>query len=643
MRRRKRQGLRDLTDVTPTASGQDMSSVTDAGLCRTTDELRFRFSEEGCADPGLLSEGLTVAGEAMHRGLDITITSSQQAAAAITYAGGVAELGDGEGKGVAVILAAYLAVLAGQKVHVVALDDYLAARDFERAQAVLGLLGVTTRLISDAGLLGERRVEYGEVTYGSYTRFVGDYLSDSLARHPADLVQDTREFALVDEADTILADHARQPVRVLEAAAQGGPVVAQCLVRDYFRSYGTIAGLTATGMPAGAQLQYLYDLSVTPVPATAQMARTDYSDRLYGSTDYALAVIAETAIDRHICGQPVLIRVRSASECEQISGLLSGRGLVHAVLGSSEDPEAARIMAEAGRMSAITVMVGAAGRGYGVPLGGDLSYAAVAEVRSRPGSRSADSPAELSRELRQARDAAQPMVSANRDRVVAAGGLMVLGVGRAESGRADDWLRGLAGQRGTPGESLFCSSNADHALYMPRRGPFRSGKLDSRPLVGNGPLRSRAIQMYTSERYRSAEKWSLTVVQEMAVFDDVIEGQHQEAHAIRQRLLEFEGADEIITWLSSGTDSALYSAQTLRDAYAERVEDPGAAGMHELLRSAALSTFDLEWAQHVARLREMYPKVPDGRKRATAKVAESFQQAADDGLAKLVADVKVTR
>lgn len=126
----------------------------------------------------------------------------------------------------------------------------------------------------------------------------------------------------------------------------------------------------------------------------------------------------------------------------------------------------------------------------------------------------------------------------------------------------------------------------------------------------------------------------------MAVFDDLMDAQRRTAYAVRQRLLESRGADEIIAWLSEGADSALYDASMLRDAYAQRAEELSATAADELLRATALSEFDQRWYEQLALLREMYRKIPHGNKRAVTKVAEPFKRTAYAGLAGLLADVK---
>src|ERR1700733_8192546 len=146
-----------------------MSERTDSGLLHSTESLRQRIGNGQDAET-YLAEALGAIYEAARRARGVTVTASQLVAAAAVHTGGVAQLPDGSGKGVTAIAVAYLAVLAGRKVHVVTLDDFLAARDFERAQAILSRLGVDTRLVCDAGLLGERRNRYGDVTYGSYRR-----------------------------------------------------------------------------------------------------------------------------------------------------------------------------------------------------------------------------------------------------------------------------------------------------------------------------------------------------------------------------------------------------------------------------------------------------------------------------------------
>jgi preprotein translocase subunit SecA len=418
----------------------------------------------------------------------------------------------------------------------------------------------------------------------------------------------------------------------------GSAVLAECMVRDYFRGYQAIGGLTATAERAAAQLQQWYGLEVTPIPASTKHVGQDFTDTWYRTGDSQLAALVALAVRHHDLGQPVLIRARSADQAEQVSGRLSQSGLTHVVLASAEDPNTARVIADAGRMGAVTVIVGEAGRGYGLHLGGDVSHAARAWLLDSSGAADRDTPAEISQGLDIARKGVRAGIAADRDAVIAAGGLVVLGASRSESGRADQWLRGLAGQRGEPGESRFLAANADYGVgELPTR--WLKDLQDRRPAVIDESLTGRFLQGNVEDLYRYTEEVLLENASQMAVFDSPMDELRRDAYAIRDRLLESRDADEIIAWLS-GEGGTAYSEQSLRNTTARRTEELGPAVLHELLRETALREFDRLWSEHLTRLREMYGNIPDDHKRAVAKASVAFQRLAEDDLSRLLADVK---
>lgn len=391
-----------------------------------------------------LPEALSVVSEAAHRSMGVAVTDSQMAASLAAFSGRVAELRDGEGKGIAAVLAAYLAVLSGMAAHVVTLDSYLAQRDFGRARAILGFLGIDVTMADNPGGLGTGT--YGDVTYGSYARFVGDYLEDNLVAAAGDRVQGARDFAIIDEADTILIEESRCLVQIgadsgvgragqwqhvllrsVPADSSSPPaavqtILAECLVKDYFRGYRKLGGLTATAVPAAAEFMDFYEVDVVAVPGSAADTRTDRYDLWYGGDERRVLELVMHAADRHRGGQPVLIRAKSAGQVERISRDLSRYGIVPAVLGPGQDADTAAIMAGAGKPGAVTIVVGLTGRGYGIVLGGDPGYAAAGMpgARRREHARTGGARPD---ELAEAREAAAGAFGADRERVIGAGGL----------------------------------------------------------------------------------------------------------------------------------------------------------------------------------------------------------------------------
>ena len=347
-------------------AGPGVSRCTDLELRESSAALFGQLSVSGDR-ARVLPEALSVVSEAAHRSIGVAVTDSQMVASLAVFSGSVAELRDGEGKGIAAVLAAYLAVLTGMAAHVVTLDGYLARRDVGRARAILGFLGIDVHLADNPG--GPGTGTYGDVTYGSYARFAGDYLEDNLVGAAADRVQGARDFAIIDEADTILVEESRGLVQIAADSGAGRAgqrqhvllrsvladsssppaavktILAECLVRDYFRGYRKLGGLTATAVPAAAEFRGFYGMDVVAVPASAADTRTDRYDLWFGGDERRVLELVMHAADRHRGGQPVLIRAESAGQVERISRDLSRYGIVPAVLRSGEDADAAAVMA----------------------------------------------------------------------------------------------------------------------------------------------------------------------------------------------------------------------------------------------------------------------------------------------------------
>jgi preprotein translocase subunit SecA len=651
-----------------------VSRCADRELRESAAALRHRLSL-GEDPTRCLPEAFSTVSVAALRTTGVAVSDSQMIAGMVAFCGSIAELRDGEGKGIAAILAAYLAALSGARVHVVTLDAYLARRDFVRARAILELLGIDTRLTGNLGAVDAQKNKYGDVTYGSYTSFVCDYLEDNLAVAAADRVQGVRDLAIVDEADTILIDESRSSVQIVadadgrrrsfvHCAPTSSPappvavktILAGCLVRDYFRTYGKLAGLTATARPAAPEFKHFYGLDVIAVPVSAADSRTDRYDLWYGGINAKISYLIKYAVERHNGGQPVLIRAKSTDEATEISERLTRLGLAHAVLRSSEDVDTARVMAGVGTLGAVTIVVSTAGRGYGVWLGGDVGYAAEQQLRAHQSREDGGLPGMYSDELQEARKVAAGTFDAERRQVIRAGGLVVLGTSRSGSARVDDWLRGLAGQRGEPGESQFYMANEDFSVHF--NSERRLGeKVQSRGpwVLGRSPF-GRFLRSNVSDVYRRSEAEAFEYRREMADFDDLADSQRQKAYALRQSFLENASSDEIIRGFVDEVVSecasergagplrdaleAVYpvgvtAAQLeqalevqrpgkfssrlaemlradLRAAYERRQQELGPAAMQDLARRNGLLVFDQRWRDHLVQMHDLYRRIPQG-------------------------------
>jgi len=617
-----------------TFAQDNVCRYTDRELCELSSSIR-RSPSSGEDWIRLWPQALGLVSEATRRITGTDVTQSQVLAGISLLDGAVVELSDGEGKGIAAILAAYVSVLAGMHVHVVTLSEYLARRDVIRAQSILGSLGIAT------SLLGTRMPD-SEVTFGSYSGFVVQYLRENMTAEADESIESHRDFAIVDEADTIMIDEARRLVQIRAepsgerqivsygtscdetSVVESQTVLGECRVRNYFSAYRKLAGLTATARPATSQFKHFYGLEVVSVPVSVSSNRVDHDDLWYAGTQRMLADLELNAIDRHARRQPVFIRAESESICREISQRLSGRGVAHSVLQPGDDRVIAKIMAEAGKPDAVTIAVGSSGRGYGIRLGGDISYAA--EERAFGGGKEADLSAASSQKLRAARNAVRDDIAAHRAEAMAAGGLVVLGALRSGSARADDWLRGLAGQRGEPGESRFYISSDEYALSLPPNGALvkEETKRNSPPIAVNKSLRGRFFQSMINDVYRGTEATSFTFRRKLAEFDDLVYARQEQAYALRKSILLGVSCDELITWVTDHEVALdeqlgrLFSAAKLvsADVHAAiegRAGEVGYANMYSAARRAGLSSFDRRWSKYLKDVHELYDLIPLNR------------------------------
>jgi preprotein translocase subunit SecA len=408
----------------------DMAVRDDAELRGMTAEFRRRLAR-GERPAELAAEAFAVVREAAKRTIGQRPYDVQVMAAAAMGSGGVAEMAPGEGKTLAIALAAYLAALPGTGVHVFTANDFLAGRDAAAMAPVHEFLGLETGLL--AGVLrgpDDRRTQYAaDVTYGSTAEFCYDYLRDNLVTGAGEQVQRGHAAAIADDADVIAIDEACDAPRI----AVGGTLLASVPTWDYLSLYQRLAGAAKVAVADAELYREIYRQEVVAIAPNRPVIRDDHPDVSVPDIADGLAAVSEQVAGRHLAGQPVLIGAPSAEVAEALSELLGRSDVRHEVLGGGDARREAAIFQQAGRRSAVTVVSETAGQGADIPLGG------------------AD--------------------RADRRAVAELGGLCVLGAGRLATPRAELRLRGFAGRRGDPGESQFFVWSAPH-------GPDRSAHSD---------------------------------------------------------------------------------------------------------------------------------------------------------------------
>ncbi|MGH3243505.1 MAG: accessory Sec system translocase SecA2, partial [Spirillospora sp.] len=301
------------------------------------------------------------------------------------------------------------------------------------------------------------------------------------------------------------------------AASPSGEILDSITVQELVGRYPTRCGMTGTAMAVAGQLTEFYALPIAVVPPNRACVRDDQPDRLYATTaDKEVAIVEEIAA-AHATGRPVLVGTGDVAESERLARRLTRAGLDRVVLNAKNDAEEAAIIADAGAYGAITVSTQMAGRGTDIRLGGSPS--------TPPGTAPAD------------------VEGAGHDRVVEAGGLLVIGTGRYHSSRLDDQLRGRAGRQGDPGGSVFFTSVQDDLVtrFAPdERTPQRNGRASS---GDDGLITDKGAHWIVGHAQRVAEGVDLELHRNTWRYNHLIGLQRREVLAERDAVLRGDAAD----------------------------------------------------------------------------------------------------
>lgn len=235
---------------------------------------------------------------------------------------------------------------------------------------------------------------------------------------------------------------------------QENQTLASITFQNYFRLYDKIAGMTGTAMTEAAELKSIYSLEVISIPTHNPVRRIDHDDEIYGTKEEKYQAILKTVQESHAKGQPVLIGTVSIEKSEELSELFHQHNIAHQVLNAKYHEQEAKIIAQAGRYKAVTIATNMAGRGTDIMLGGNFEMLSesIADTNDE------DKSAALS-ELKN-------ILAQEKDQVLEAGGLKVIGSERHESRRIDNQLRGRAGRQGDPGQTLFLVSLEDELMRI---------------------------------------------------------------------------------------------------------------------------------------------------------------------------------
>jgi len=349
--------------------------------------------------------------------------------------------------------------------------------------------------------------------------------------------------------------------------------LATITFQNYFRMYSKLAGMTGTADTEAVEFDKIYRLEVMVIPTNRTLIRIEYPDVVYRTEREKFDAVVEEIEELHRKGQPVLVGTVSIEKSERLSGLLQKKRIPHVVLNAKYHEKEAEIVAQAGRLAAVTIATNMAGRGTDILLGGNPEFLARRELQEE-GAPAAEITPEVWKESleRSARRCGE-----EHDTVVSLGGLHILGTERHEARRIDNQLRGRAGRQGDPGSSRFYLSLEDDLMRI--FGSDRISGLMQRLGMEEGvPIEHRMVTRAIERAQKQVEARNFEIRKHLLEYDDVNNKQRTEIYRLRRELLEGKGqkeyllqkAEEILDWTlesacNPGVDPGEWSTEELRN------------------------------------------------------------------------------
>ena len=317
--------------------------------------------------------------------------------------------------------------------------------------------------------------------------------------------------------------------------------LATITLQNYFRLYDKLSGMTGTALTEDAEFREIYKLPVQVIPPNRPVQRVDHEDLVYRTIDAKFNAVANDVERRHAKGQPVLVGTVTIESSEKLSKLLDARGIEHQVLNAKHHEHEAHIVAQAGRFGAVTIATNMAGRGTDILLGGNPDELVRQSLEYRGISMADASPELLEEESKKAKEACR----AERERVLAVGGLTVIGTERHESRRIDNQLRGRAGRQGDPGASRFYLSLEDDLLRLFASDRI-SGIMDKLGMDEDEPIEHKLITNSIEHAQKKVEARNFDIRKHVLEYDDVMNQQREVMYGERRKILFGENLRENI-------------------------------------------------------------------------------------------------
>ena len=372
-----------------------------------------------------------------------------------------------------------------------------------------------------------------------------------------DYVVDEGEIIIVDEFTGRLMYGRRYSEGLHQAieAKEGIEVraesktLATVTFQNFFRMYKKLAGMTGTAMTEESEFREIYNIDVVEIPTNKEVIRDDQDDAIYRSEDAKFRAVADEIARRHATGQPILVGTVSIEKSEKLSSYLKKRGIPHKVLNAKRHKQESEIVAQAGRYGAVTIATNMAGRGTDIVLGGNPEYMAK-EKMAREGFEpemidAADSYFDTDDEeilaarkrFSELRDEIKVETDAEKEKVIAAGGLHIIGTERHESRRIDNQLRGRSGRQGDKGSTKFYISAEDDLIRLFAGDRFKK-VMDGIDAPEDEPIEAKILTRLIESAQRKVEGNNFSIRKNVLQYDDVMNKQREVIYSEREKVLK---------------------------------------------------------------------------------------------------------
>ena len=348
--------------------------------------------------------------------------------------------------------------------------------------------------------------------------------------------------------------------------------------QNYFRLYSKLSGMTGTAKTEEAEFRTIYSLDVIEIPTNKPIRRVDLPDRVYSTIDGKKRAIVNEIVERHESGQPILVGTSSVDKSEEISRLLKRNGIKHNILNAKNHEREAEIVAQAGRFGAVTIATNMAGRGTDILLGGNPEYLAKKRLREEGAEREVielatsmyiqdidDKTREVRERYKKLYEHYKAETDKEKEQVIAAGGLCIIGTERHESRRIDNQLRGRAGRQGDIGMSVFFLSLEDELVR--RFGGERMKSLYNLFKIDEDTcLESRMLSRGIENAQKNIEGRNFGIRKNVLQYDDVMNTQRKVMY--EERLNVLKGADvheQVLKYIPDYVEEVVRSAVNVED------------------------------------------------------------------------------